>query len=64
MENFSQERERILEVYKIYDMKRDDSLAHLLRVQERHRQTLCLLKAYGFHPPWCSSHSGCGLWRW
>ena len=26
------------------------SVAHLVRIQERHRETLCLLCAHGFHP--------------
>lgn len=65
MGNFEQERERILKTYESYDAGGwfgFQNLAHFVRVQERYRWTLCLLKAYGFHPlgPLRILDVGCG----
>jgi SAM-dependent methyltransferase len=50
-----EEKSRILEVYRQRDLQNRphffvyENLAHLLRVHERHRQTLLLLRTGGFH---------------
>lgn len=58
LESTSQEDERIIQAYQrrgervlyIGSFFGYESLAHLIRMQERHRETLRLLAAHGFHP--------------